>query len=60
MAHEEFRISVDNIAVGNKATKSMPIDRPGIEKYFDKSYAGEGAHSISYQEVQGSRSDNRF
>ena len=58
MAHEESRISVDNIAVGNKATKSMPIDRPGIEKYFDKSYAGDDALCISYHEVQRSRSDN--
>ena len=49
------KISVANIAVGKRATKPMPLDRPEIVKHFDRLYSGNDILSLAYREGQEAR-----
>jgi uncharacterized protein (DUF1501 family) len=49
------RAAATNLALGNAATRPMPLDRPEIQEAFDRLYKGNDALSIAYRAGQSSR-----
>lgn len=49
------RMPVASLATGRRATRRLPLDRPGVGSAFDALYSGSDALSRTYQEGRSAR-----